>query len=535
MRKTMLKALCLITAALMLAAVIPFTAFAKTAPVARDIWDGSVAEGFAGGSGTAEDPYLISSGAELAYLAEQVNAGEGYDGCFFEMTQDICLNDTEGWEDWSAENAPANMWIPVGGTSVYNEAGFPIPCQFCGSFNGNGYTVSGAYFYTNRDLHTHPVGGVFGRVRGEVTDLNVRDSKFIDEDSGTPLGAVVAYAMSGTVRNCTSNSIVIGTDTASGIVGVLAYDGGRVENCINTGSVSGWLHVGGIVGNGNGLIENCRNEGSIGQIAEQDGIPWAYGGIAGYFAFGTIRNCTNTGSVSANASGIGGIVGTSDDGAGELLTIECCCNEGSISGGGAVGGIIGWDGDSYTNIENCYNRGAISGEMNIGGLVGTCYAYGTCAYVNCYNAGAVSGTENVHPFIGRNVYEDHQPNVENCYYLDTCCEAGDEYAEALTDEQLRLEDSYEGFDFETVWTMEGDPDYPYAELTGQAPAQLLPGDVDGDGEVTVADALLALRASMGLVELDEAQQAAANVDGDEEITVADALLILRASMGLLEL
>lgn len=72
---------------------------------------------------------------------------------------------------------------------------------------------------------------------------------------------------------------------------------------------------------------------------------------------------------------------------------------------------------------------------------------------------------------------------------------------------------------------------------GQVPGPQpdLPGDVDGDGEVTVADALLALRASMGLVELNDEQQAAANVDGDEEITVADALLILRASMGLIEL
>ncbi|MBQ5487874.1 MAG: hypothetical protein IIT70_03345, partial [Clostridia bacterium] len=72
-----------------------------------------------------------------------------------------------------------------------------------------------------------------------------------------------------------------------------------------------------------------------------------------------------------------------------------------------------------------------------------------------------------------------------------------------------------------------------AKFTGAF--QILPGDVDGDGEVTVADALLALRSSMGLIELDNAQWAAANVDGDEEVTVADALLILRASMGLLEL
>ena len=60
------------------------------------------------------------------------------------------------------------------------------------------------------------------------------------------------------------------------------------------------------------------------------------------------------------------------------------------------------------------------------------------------------------------------------------------------------------------------------------------GDVDLNGEVTTADALLALRYVMGLVELDEEQLAQADVDGDGEITMIDCLLIQRYAMGVIE-
>lgn len=48
-------------------------------PKRSAIWDGSIAAGFAGGSGTEDDPYLISNGSELAYLAQQVNSGNRYE------------------------------------------------------------------------------------------------------------------------------------------------------------------------------------------------------------------------------------------------------------------------------------------------------------------------------------------------------------------------------------------------------------------------------------------------------------------------
>lgn len=61
------------------------------------------------------------------------------------------------------------------------------------------------------------------------------------------------------------------------------------------------------------------------------------------------------------------------------------------------------------------------------------------------------------------------------------------------------------------------------------------GDVDQDGEVTISDALLAMRFAMGIISLTEFQQQIGDVDGDGEVTISDALIIMRAAMGIVEL
>ena len=58
------------------------------------------------------------------------------------------------------------------------------------------------------------------------------------------------------------------------------------------------------------------------------------------------------------------------------------------------------------------------------------------------------------------------------------------------------------------------------------------GDVDGDGEIALADALLAMRCALGLMELTPEQIEAADVNGDGEVTLVDALIILRAALGI---
>ncbi|MBR5948664.1 MAG: DUF2436 domain-containing protein [Clostridia bacterium] len=74
---------------------------------------------------------------------------------------------------------------------------------------------------------------------------------------------------------------------------------------------------------------------------------------------------------------------------------------------------------------------------------------------------------------------------------------------------------------------------PVTEPTDPEPTEVL-GDVDMDGDVDTADALLALRYSMGLIELTEQQLAQAEVDGDGEVTIVDSLLIIRKAMELIE-
>ncbi|MBR5943286.1 MAG: dockerin type I repeat-containing protein, partial [Clostridia bacterium] len=69
-------------------------------------------------------------------------------------------------------------------------------------------------------------------------------------------------------------------------------------------------------------------------------------------------------------------------------------------------------------------------------------------------------------------------------------------------------------------------------VTDSTPAK---GDIDGDGLVTVSDALHALRAAAKLIESDKKSFYAGDIDGDGEITVIDALVILRASIGLIKL
>ena len=79
----------------------------------QSVWDGSIATQFSGGTGTEKDPYQISNGGELAYLAQLVNENNSeYSSAYYILTEDIVLNSGE-CEDWE-NSAPAHEWTPIG-------------------------------------------------------------------------------------------------------------------------------------------------------------------------------------------------------------------------------------------------------------------------------------------------------------------------------------------------------------------------------------------------------------------------------------
>ena len=174
-----------------------------------DVWDGKPAEKFAGGAGTVDDPYKISTGAELAYLAEKVNGGESYSGEYFKLTNDIRLNE---------QDVPTggNSWTPIG--NGFDES-------FSGIFDGAGHVIRGLY------ISDAAFPGLFGMVDGTVQNLVVQGS-------------------------VTGGDEAIGESEAAG--GICSTSEGEIQNCGFYGKVSDstdMLFIGGVAGIGNAT--NC--------------------------------------------------------------------------------------------------------------------------------------------------------------------------------------------------------------------------------------------------------------------------------------
>ena len=124
------------------------------------------------GDGTKENPFEITSAAELYWLAEVVNGGKcseyGDGNCSAELTTNLTVNSNllgENNANVDAEtgeykgSAPANVWTPIG---TYDN-------QYTGTFDGKGNTVSGLYF---NDESMHYVG-LFGYISSGATVQNV--------------------------------------------------------------------------------------------------------------------------------------------------------------------------------------------------------------------------------------------------------------------------------------------------------------------------------------------------------------------------
>lgn len=474
------------------------------------VWDGTAAKSFESGNGTEDDPFIIKTAEQLALLAKNVNSGVTYENQYFKLAADIRLNDTSA-KYWRKN---ASEWAPIG--TEFN--------VFEGSFDGDGYTVSGIYIDNKRMYQ-----GLFGRAHGAtIVNLGVTDSYisgglmvgavvgstvpdndvkesyqsviencFVDAQilGGDLVGGIAGYNY-GIIENCNSNGAVSGGHYIGGIAGVsiLVSDSNNmadvtgeyhvggivgyatedgVSECINLGDVTGDGNVGGIAGYNASVIENSFNSGDI--YSEDHA-----GGIAGYNT-GDIKNCHNDGYVSGGYY-IGGIAGIVNYGA----EITLCRNGGVTEAVGYAGGIAGMV-DS-ANISDCYNTGNISSDYYSGGVAGYC-----CGEINsCYNIGIVSGSNYVGAIIGCR----ESGTVSNNYYLEnsaTMDEAdpgtigasrdevalggqgfdvdnetynGDVSGEiaVLTDEEMQFENSFEGFDFVDIWTMGGKEDYLYPEF-----------------------------------------------------------------------
>ena len=123
-------------------------------------------------------------------------------------------------------------------------------------------------------------------------------------------------------------------------------------------------------------------------------------------------------------------------------------------------------------MYNCYNTGDItSNGYSTGGLTGSCNYYHFYAYYS-YSVGTVTSKGTGGGCFGTSIQHDIY-----CYYLDTSiAEPNNNGGSAVSSEQLMLKSTFGGWDFNTIWSMDGREEYPYPELIGVP--LVLPEDIE---------------------------------------------------------
>ena len=379
-----------------------------------DAWDGSVAESFAGGTGTEEDPYQIANGAQLAYLAQFVTSDSNNDcaGECFVLTADIDLANHD--------------WTPIGNSFADVLFDGPDYRLFAGNLDGKGHTISNISIGTESTPLESDVFGLFGATGGKISNLN--------------LNGVTIY---GTAKNV-SGSVI-------GLAGALAgFAGGSIENChvtnlsmtMNTPD-SGWTAaywIGGLVGilDESKSIEECSAAGTIKELSGKGSIGGLIGEL-GKAAKITYSRSDVTVNVKADSSGganVGGFIGKGNGKTDAERIIRNCYATGNVTGGAYTGGFAGglWG----LNIKNCYASGNVSqAAAAMASFVGTDASdpnyYGSIT--NCFATGSVTGSSPFQYAFAEQSSATKRSEITNCYFAEENADIKKQYESATAKSQ----------------------------------------------------------------------------------------------------
>ncbi len=346
---------------------------------------------YAGGSGTADDPYLIATAAQL----NAIGLHPEHSAKHFRLTADIDMNDLG--------KTPVNL-IPT----------------FQGVFDGNDHTIA-HLIYRVKDEDSPPTWdsvlriGLFRVISGAdalVQNLGLIEPDVQPDPTATKwkidyVGALVGSLGQGWVRNCyVKGGHVLGRARVGGLVGDCRADA-AVSECWSSAEVSGGFDVGGLVGElGWASIWSCHAQARVSAAFDVGGL------VGAVRPESMIEDCFTTGTVTGSQAG--GLVGYLDQ-----STISRCYSTASLSGGNTLGGLVGLDhgiiqmswaggevtgsfagglvgstdvGDGIftpyfdTQVTDSYATGAVRGGGAVGGLIG--WNEGTL--LRCYSTGAVT-------------------------------------------------------------------------------------------------------------------------------------------------
>lgn len=304
-----------------------------------------------GGSGTQDDPWLISTAADLKVLADYINSGKAIDcdidgcgedignfhGCYFKQTADIDLQGA--------------AWDPIG---YSDESHF----YFSGHYDGGNHVIRNAVSSGITD-NGYTLAGIFGSVYfGSISNLHIENVEFsaVGDNDQAFAGGLAGFVLDSEITNCSvsgsklsSSRAPSNSNRAGGLVGLSSV--GKFTECAS-------------VNNQIQSSEYCG--GFIGELDD------SYASGSSSFTDCYVANSTVTASSSnvQNSNCVGGFCGQVTE---EILSLTNCFiynTQVSIAADSqydfdSVGAFVGYlqtNGDSYTAkiiTNNCY-RGTVT-------------------------------------------------------------------------------------------------------------------------------------------------------------------------------
>ena len=339
---------------------------------------------FGGGDGTAGEPFLICSVAQL----HAVRARDGEESHYV-LAATLDLSDEEGFQSLGAlhgsfdgvsralvgltlEASPAaGLFASVGAVGDEGAAPGVVRDLVLRGFDVQGGVLAGALAPVVGTSADNVIEAV--RVYGsEVTTATA--------SGGGATGGLVGHLMAGTVRDSVVDATVNGHDDTGGLVGRAQ---GPVVRSFSSAVVTGRQSVGGLVGRSGDDIEDSHATGDV--VGSGDDV----GGLVG-FADGPVLRCSASGAVTGAGVGNGGLVGES-----RSSVIDSSAS-GDVIGGDRTGGLVGIS----TLIREGRATGNVSGGRFTGGLAGTLTSVGGVAIEHSVAYGDVVGGPSAGGLVG---------------------------------------------------------------------------------------------------------------------------------------
>ena len=435
---------------------------------------------FDSGSGTADDPYVITDASQLQNMGNDLTAS-------YVLGNDIDASSIANFE-------------PIGDSNN----------QFTGSLNGSDYTISGITIDRPSTDYVGLIGymGTSGVVENVgVVDANVTGTQYVGGLAGWNNGGAVSTSYvtgsvtgdsrvgglvgvnfgSGTVSDSHATAIVTNSSTGTYYGGLVGENKGDISGSYATGSVTGDELTGGLVGSSSGFSSTVSNSYATGDVTGINQV----GGLSGS-EFGPTSDSYATGNVTGDEN-VGGLVGFNADTLDNSYATGNITQRDSSLVSAPVGGLVGENGGTVSNsyatgsvtgsardigglagrnggtVSNSYATGSVAGPKFVGGLVG----YNQRGTIErAYAAGAVTGEEDLGGLVGFD-----QGDISDAYWdTETTGQAASSGSgSGLTTAELKGSNatSNTNLDFTADWSVVASPaaiSYPYLQSNTQEPA-----------------------------------------------------------------